>query len=353
MAGVWCESFQVYPSIANMLQNIYFAEIDEGFELTTANPSSGIQGLRGTGGGNFRAIYGENKTTAGLAYRFSLPNLPSTETGNAFVLAAFLDAAANQQVMFILGTDGSVVAYGGGLWASPYGRNANATLLDRSVPCTIVAAFNHIEFRVTPGAGSAGAFEVRMNGVTVLNFAGDTIGHNEIAQFGIGLNPITPATYDFGDMHTWDTLEGQGPQDFVGNAAVLCRTLVQDSTPAEWALSSGSTGYTLLSDNLDSTYIEADTTGLTSAYLAGNFPTDVEGIIYLQANFRAIKTNAGDCDITPGFSHDGNTAPGSVAVISTGEAWYTSIQATDPATSGVPFTVDGAEATAVELTRTL
>lgn len=356
MGAQWCESFQVYPSVANMLQGVW-SQIDADWTISTVKPASGVQGMHCSGVLSawpaMRRIFREAVVTAGVAFRFWVSNLPTNEGAvGAMMLSTFLDVAANVQVSFVLGTNGAIVCYGGGDYQAGAGNLNHATLLTRSNPCIIPAAYNHIECKVSPG--NPGTIECRVNGVTVINFVGDTLGHNEVGQWAVGGAATVNGVADmyYGDLHAWDTLATPGPQDFVGNSSVRTRAFNADTATAGWTLSSGSVGYVLLSDNSDATYIEADTVGLESAFKAGNFDADVVAVVYQQANFRGLKLDAGDCDITPGFVSSGVTAAGTVAIMTPGETWFSSVSATDPAT-GVPWTITGAQAAAVEFTRTL
>ncbi len=359
MGAQWCESFQVYPSVANMLQGVW-AQIDAPWALSTANPASGVQSMHchGPSAGStwpaMRRVYDEAVATGGAALRFWVSNLPSSEgdTGALMLLTA-LDVAANGLVAFVLGTNGAIVAYGGGRYQFGGGNLTSWVLLGRSNPCVVAAAYNHIECRVTPGL--TGAFECRVNGVTVLNFSGDTVGRAELGEWAVGgattVNGVTDMY--FGDLHAWDTLATPGPTDFVGNASV--RTRLPDSDDGahqQWSYSTGSTGWPLLIDNNDATYISAASTSLESAFGAGSYEADVQGIVYQQVNFRAIKTDVGDCNVTPGIISAGSTGLSTERILSTGEAWYWGIVALDPATSA-PFTVAAANASELLVERTL
>jgi hypothetical protein len=364
MAGLWCENFWVYPSIANMIEGAW-AQADSMWHLSTANPPQGPQNIRATSTTNWgaiRRILGGNFESAGFAYRFYVPNLPVTDTGSdslssCMVLAIFLDNSAKMSCYIVLGTDGSLILVSGADTAWPFGEGQpiDGPILQRGEPCVLPAAYNHIEIYGLPAA-SDGAFEVRVNGVTQLNYSGDTIGSSDgtVAQVAINFGPAGVGYIDVGDMHTWNTLPGQGPQWFVGNAAVLNRALDADSSPEEWTpSSSGGPTYELLQDNNDSTYIEADVAELEEAFGAAAFPDDVIGVIYQQINFRGYKVGAGDCDVTPGVISGGILAEAAALVMTPQPSWYWGIIADDPDTSGAPFSVDAANASKLALIRSL
>ena len=116
---------------------------------------------------------------------------------------------------------------------------------------------------------------------------------------------------------------------------------------------SGVPAYTLLQDNDDATYIEAPTAGLEESFMAAPFPADVIGVVYQQANYRAYKIGAGDCDIAPGFISGGILFECPALPVAPAPTWYWGINSDDPDTSGAPYSVVAANASKLALIRTL
>lgn len=374
MAGRWCDPFDEYPDTAHMLDGVY-ANVGSSWSLSTANPCTGTKSFRLTtgifildGGINAamtaRRIFGVPLLSAGVAYHLYLPELPPTDTGRvsecseALQLMVFLDASGIPQVTLRCGTDGSVIAYRGcNATISAFSYN-NETLLARSNPCITAKTYNHIEALVHCDV-LGGAVEVRVNGVTVLNIAGvntDFSGAAEVSQVLMGLfanetdNNI--GAIDFDDLHAWDTI-GASPTDFVGNSAVIYRAPSADTATADWAATPGLPAYPLLDDNLDTTYISAPNVGERSAFLFADLPASVQGVIYQQLNWRGIKLNAGDCDVTPYFVSGGAEEDSAPVPMTTAETWRWAIQPEDPATSGAPWTPASANASEGAFLRSL
>jgi hypothetical protein len=361
MAGLWCDHFGQYASSAELLDGVY---AENGWALSTANPPrAGASHLRSSGGSQspyLRRVFGAAKSAAGVAYRFYVPNLPTVEANYLFAFPCiklfwFLDAAAGCQICVVLGTDGSLVVYRGFYFSDRLNGGAG-TLISRSDPCLQARAYNHIEARCYP-ADSGGTFEVRVNGVTKYNYVGDTLatGLVEVSQWGIGgacgLSGV--AYMDIADLHAWDTEAGEGPVDFVGNAGVMRRKLNQDTAVADWALSTGASGYPLLVDKDDATYIEAAATGLKSAFLGEDLPAGTEGIVYQQASWRGLKTDASDCDVQPAFISGAEVGTADAQPMTPAETWRWAIIGSDPDSSGAPWTEAAANASAVQFERTL
>lgn len=356
MAGLWCEHFQQYSSAADLLNGV-FASVSGAWSISTANPpraGGASLHLPNAFTGALRRVFGAAKPDgAGFGFRLFLASLPGADVvgdpGDAsqmFVLGAFLDASAGVQCWACLGADGSVIGLRG-----PF--TSGAVVLGRSAPCISANAYNQIEMKCVPDP-TAGSFEVRVNGVTVFNFAGETqaTGLAEVSQFYFASGEIGgEMELDITDLHAWDTVGGNGPSDFVGNVAVLRRELSGDTATADWALSAGSTGYTLLTDKSDATYVEADTVGNKSAFQAGALPAGTTGVIYQQVSFRALKTDAADCSVAPSMVSGADETTVTGQPMTTAETWRWGIFGDDPATAA-PWTTAAANASDPAITRT-
>lgn len=358
MSALWCEPFDEYPDTAHMLNGTW-AQVDGTWELSGINPRTGSTALRfkQTSLGYARRIFGGPKVAAGIEYAVCFQALPVREDLLVAVyLAGFLTAGGLGQVLFVLGTDGAIVAYSSFNFANP--GLGPATLLARSNPCIVTGGYMQVGFKVGAVDAVHGTLEVRVNGVTVLNLAGvntDPQSAAEISQFCIyadGTGMMAP--FDVDDMHAWDTVSGQGPTDFVGNAAAIYRPPSADTAIADWTITpAAATAYPWLKDNLDTTYIASPTAGQRSAFSFAALPSDTEGVIYQQLNFRAVKSDAGDCDLQPGFISSAVESDGPSVPISQAETWFWWIDAEDPATSGAPWSVASANAVEGVFERTL
>ena len=367
MAGLWCEDFERYPTAAQMLDGLYSA-VGSQVSISAANPATGSQHLRVntnfvTNPGvdnacNFRRILGGTKVTAGLAYHFSIASLPTAEGATSgspptfYNLASFQDAANANQLIFVLGTDGAVVAYRGINYASML----FTTLLGRSAPCITANTYQHLEFKVKID-NSTGTLEVRVNGVTVLNLSGiDTqaTANAETSQVIMGTGWLLPggAHADIDNLHTWDTVAGEGPTDFVGNACVIRRTFNADTAIADWAKSTGGTGYTLIGDASDASYISSATVNDKSAFGMANMAANVAGVVYMQLNFRGLKSDSGNCSVAPAFESAGSETLLSAQALTVAQTWRWGILAHDPHT-GAAWAKAAADAATVGLKRTL
>lgn len=359
----WLEDFERYPSFASMLEGAW-AAIDEagtaGYNLASDNVRTGTQCLKFFGsvlgtGSSARRILGGQKAGAGLEYGLWITNLPYTDNGpnytNACWLGQFLDATGALQCGATIGSDGAVLII----------DVATGLAVARSRP--IIQAGTWLQIGVKCGLVDAvnGLMEVRVNNVTAVSAITNTdkTGRGEISQMRLQFSSaafggVSSAWFD--DMHTWDTTPGNGPSDFVGNAAIIRRKLNADTARADMTVVGGAHGYTVLGDGSDATYIEAANIGQRSEFTADPLPAEVTGIVSQQVTFRAAKSNVGDCDVvpyvaTPGVSPETSDF-GTEETLSSADQWYWSVFATEP-TTGMPFTPAEADADRIGLERTL
>jgi hypothetical protein len=368
MAALWADHFGQYYNNADMLQGCW-AEVDNGWALSTANPPrAGATHLRAAlnTNGFMRRTLLAPKTVAGLATRSYLDQLPveEPETNNwpaGVFIRSWRNGVNNTQLWTVIGTDGAISIYTGTVWDGvSFGGNWAAARLYRSLPCILPKVYHHIEDRITVGAGSGGNYELRVDGVTRINVGGintDPRGTGDVSQLAFGPayalgshNPLV--TLDVADVHAWDDLAGEGPVDFVGNCAVLQRLLNQDTADADWAITGGATAFGVLIDKNAATYIQAGSIGQKTGCLAAAAPVGTIPV-YQQLSFRGLKTDGSDCDVAPGFKVSGAEAELPGQPMQMGEVWHWGIQATDPATSGAPFSEAEMNATEFTFTRTL
>jgi hypothetical protein len=367
MAGLWADHFGQYYNTADMLQGAW-AQVDSGWGISTANPPrAGASHMRQAlhGNGIMRRVLGAPKTVAGWATRVYLNQLPVCEPETfgwaaGMFVRAWRNAVNNTQLYVVIGTDGAMAVYSGSAWdGGGDGGSWAPNRIYRSLPCFYPQTYHHIEDRITVN-GSTGNYELRVDGVTRVNIGGidtDPRGTGDVSQVAIGamyaLGSHDPEIQtDLADLHAWDSLEGEGPVDFVGNAAVLQRLLNQDTADADWSITGGATAYGVLIDKNASTYIQAASIGQKTGCKAASAPTGTIPV-YQQLSFRGIKTDGSDCNVAPGFKVSGVEVEQLGQPMQMGEVWHWGIQSTDPSTSGAPFSEAAMNATEFTFTRTL
>lgn len=273
------------------------------WQLSTTNPATGTYHMRCSADINFaqtmRRAVGQSKQVTGFGYRFALTALPDTENVNTrLTLVDFRDVVNGEQFRINCGTEGSVHAYGAGLD-------------HRSAPCVAAGGYHHFEAK-SKVANSGGYVEVRVNEVTVLNVTGvdtQTTANAETSQFSFGMHPVVTstvsATMDLDDVFAWDddaTDAENTVVDWVGDKGCYYLPTTADTAEADWTLSTGATGYSLLDelDPNDADYI-ADATGAArSIFQVAALPGNVAEVIAMMPVIRARKEESGTVTLRGG-----------------------------------------------------
>lgn len=319
MALRWMDGFEYYgASETHLVEGVggaaAWSEVDNGWELDTTNPATGTSHMRLTediDGANIvmRRALGQASQVSGLAYRFQVDELPSTENNTRseshLVMCEWRDVANDAQCRVCLGTDGSVYFCRGD------------TQINRSDPCIAPGGYHHFEAKAKI-ANSGGYVEVRINEVTVLNLTGidtQSTANASTAQIAYGqYGNVTSTSVGFGfmdvdDVFAWDddTTDLENTViDFVGDKGCYYLAVNGDTAEADWTKSTGVTGHTLLDETTpnDADYI-ADTTGAArSIFDVAALPGNVAEVIAMMPVVRARKEESGTVTLRGGVVVD-------------------------------------------------
>lgn len=310
----WVDGFEHYGiTESHMLEGVggaaAWSQITSEFDLSTTNPATGTYHIRmdsggASGGSTLRRALGQTTQVAGFGYRFSLDDLPAEESADpldaALQMVDFRDVSNGQQCRVQMGTEGSVAAY------------RSSTILGRSDPCVAPGGYHHFEAKAKID-NTTGYIEVRVNEVTVLNLTGidtQTTANAEASQLRIAESGTVTETAQFGfmdidDCFAWDDDASDAENtvvDFVGDKGVYYLPVNADTAEADWTLSSGATGYSLL-DELDPNDIDyiGDTTGVArSIFGVAALPGNVSEVIAMMPVIRAIKMESGSVTLRGG-----------------------------------------------------
>lgn len=368
MANRWCDGFGRYggdeAKMLNGSSGQAWAEITNsftGWNLSNVNPRTGDWHLRLAGSGVevsplVRRVFGAPLTEVLLGHALYFDQLPVSEpvpggSITGFALAKFRTQANEVMVTVWLGTDGSIVVYRGGdpWWVSPVfalnsGTASPAVLLGRSLPCVGAGAYQHFEHYLKVG-NSTGAYELRVNEVTVLNLTGiDTDnGGGEVSQFTTmrqGAAFAGGKIVDMADCYLNDTVaDGSACDTFVGDCKSGVIMVNADTAQADFTLSSGVSGYALLDEipANDAGYISTADTSAESDFGLQNGPGNLSEILTARPFSRAWKDDAGTCTIAPSMKSSGVKAVVTDQPVTEAPAYYDSNVPLDPDT-GVPWT---------------
>jgi hypothetical protein len=351
MANRWCDGFGRYGGTKSYMLNgssgQAWAQVDSNFALSNANPRTGNWHLRmvPTVGGKqeARRVFGAPLTEVFLGLAVYCHDLPSGETHGGAIdddedgtfLCWLRDQANERQCRLLLGSDGALELRNG------------PTVLGRSIPIIGAGAYQHIEVYAKAGTVD-GAFEVRVDEVTRLNLTGiPTVldGGNEFSQVAIGheYGGAFSPTIDFADFFCNDTTaDGSGCSTFVGDCKSGWLPVDADTAQADFALSAGTSGHSLLAETPpdDATYISTGSTAAESDFGLTDGPANLSEVLTVRPAVRAMKNDAGTCTIAPNIKSGAIKAAVDDQPITTAFAYYDSNVPVDPDT-GVPWIAAG------------
>jgi len=217
MAIIWADNFQAYGSTAYINDGIYSEAEGDIQDDPDPNISTDVLSFN-----NFSvdeevrfALPGGAIATGGVSMKVYLPALPTS--GYSDILS-FRDIANSKHISIGIGTTGEISAF--------LGNTSSGTLLGTTAtPVVTAAAWHHIETKVTID-NSAGAVEVRVNGVPRLTLSSiDTQATANASYAQIGFANNTSASqyqraFDMKDLVVWDTT-GTENNDFLGSVSVF------------------------------------------------------------------------------------------------------------------------------------
>lgn len=355
----WCDGFGRYggdeATMLNGSSSQAWAQVDTSgtypyWSLSSANPRTGSWHMRL--GDNpdsplMRRVFGAPMTEIFFGQALYFHELPSVEpvdgvSSVGFFLAKFHDQTNTRMVSVYCGTDGAIVVY-----RSEFreGFGVDAVLLGRSLPIVGAGAYQHFEHYLKVD-NSTGAYELRVDEVTVLNLTGiDTdFGGGEVSQVLIGregkVSPAGAFVVDMADCYVNDTdSDGSACDTFVGDCKSGLLMVDADTAQADFALSTGVSGYPLLNETPpdDADYISTASTAAESDFGIANGPANLSEILTVRPFNRAWKDDAGTCTIAPSMISNSVKATVSDQPITTAPAYYDSNVPLNPDT-GVPWT---------------
>jgi len=359
MANRWSDGFGRYGATESYMLNgssgQAWAQVDDAWDLSTANPRTGTHHMRLTDGAGYkeiRRVFGGTLTEVFFGQALYFDQLPENEptpgdtNPNGFYLAQFRSQSNVVQFSVFLGTDGAIAVYRGDGGAGTF----NDVLLGRSIPIVGAGAYQHFEHFLTVGDGTSGAYELRVDQVTRLNLTGIDTNYSggEVSQVAVGRIAGGVSTGPFGNVGNVDMADcyvndtdsdGSGCDTFVGDCKSGWRTLTADTAQADFNLSSGSSGSALLDETPpnDADYIDTAATTARSDFGFADGPGNESEILTARPAVRAWKDDAGTCEIAPSLQSNAVDATVAAQPVTTAPAYYDSNVPLNPDTAA-PWT---------------
>jgi hypothetical protein len=218
----------------------------------------------------------------------------------------------------------------------------SASVLATSAAGVIVLnTWCYVEVRGTLN-DTTGAFEVRVNGVPVINFTGDTKNagtSTNIDQVIVGGGTFTSPNFVYDDVYILNT-SGSVNNTFLGDVRV--RTVFPDGAGASTQFTPTGSGSNW--QNVDET--PYSTTDYNSSTTSGHRDTYTLGAISAGDTVHGIQTNmvakkgGGDPDMKTVVRSGGTNYSDATSTVTTTAATYSTVRESDPATTAA-WTVSG------------
>lgn len=337
-----CDNFSIYGGNVNLLLNGVYAAIAS-YSALVADPDGISPGYVFTpdqiANPGFRYVLAANQPIVGIAQRVWLPSIPGQ--ANVFPIIASFQDPSNATIMNVmLNTVGGITV--------TEGSNTYST----SGPVITANGWWHIESKIDITAGS---FEIRVEGATVLTETGITFSATSCAQVSNGAQvygpDYPPQTY-YKDYVVWN---GAGTQntDFLG--AVLVASLVPTADVSlNWAPTPNTdTGAQILATAPPQDgVVYLDAPNPPPAPYVGTFEHltgDISSVKCLMTFVRASKVDGGDGSLQIGLISSPASAPetvlGANRPITTAPTYWRDVFELDPKTAAewLPSSVNLAE----------
>lgn len=352
MALVHADNFSIYGTTVSLLTNGIYAEVSSD-DVTLVNDPDGISSGKvihidgGYGGGGayalVRYVLPTIQATVGIGLRIWMDSLPP-DTTRKLCFMQWRDVSNVPRFSVTTDTTGRLQLRSG---------NFDGTVLVTTTNPVISAnGWYHLEGAAYINA--SGTIEVRVEGIPVIEYTGDTSGNN-IAQIAICNDPTSSSVstpFYFKDLVVWDG-SGTENNDFLGSVLVVTLLPVSDVS-LNWTPSTGSTGYEIL-DNIppnDGVYLTAPNPA-PAAYVCdlSDLPEDVTSVKAVMTIVRAAKTDGGDASLQNSVISGITDGAGLDRPITIAQTYWRDIFETDPSTLA-PWTPSAVNDMQMKMNRT-
>lgn len=256
MAGVFCEGFDIYNAVSKIP-----GEVGSLWSLTTGRAGVG-QAIR---------ITGTNSTApdAIAVLRVAGAPGPTIIYGGAMNLGAANNVSNNAGFGWLAAQGGAKMICMGvdalGIITVRRGGGAGNILITADTAVSLGAWF-FVELVVNLATDTSGSVQLYINGVLAGSASGVQTSASGTKVYGIGFCPNNGSTFDFDDWYLIDDTS-PGPVSRLGDVRVGGSLPHADTDDADFELSDGSEGWSLLQDaDDDSSYLYSDVPGYRSLF---------------------------------------------------------------------------------------
>lgn len=346
MSLQFCDGFDHYGVVANMLGDIGFTNMTSFFPTTT-NPRTGTSCLtNGTNAGSNLPFLTGALDTAFIYGYAHYPSQLATSFISGFYSSAGLSTSPHFQVTF---------NPGGFLVMTHYSSNGVPVVVYTSpIQVLFLGLYQYyeVEFFLDPTFGFCNVYR---EGVLIGTYSGPTSNSNLSLDASVLQLALNNNNNSYIDDFYFIRVDGTSPDTRLG--PIKARTIFPsaDTASAGWTLNGGATGFGIL-DNVPqliaTQYLTAATSGLVSEFDLTDLPVTVGSIAGIINYTFQQKSDAGVCKTQTKMISGASTDNGNDTSISTGAGYYRDKFRQDPNTSA-PWTRAGFNAAKWGITRTL
>lgn len=359
MAINWMDNFNIYGTDgsrnARLLDGVY-AETVRSQLIADPDPTAGgsqvMEKFSGGLGGDLRKVLPNARTTVGVAGRIWLPTLPvAGGLTNAPFPCVFSDVNNTPHIGIQPDPSGNIR-----VWR--YDNGATTQIAITANPVLTAGAWKHFEAKVKIDP-AAGTVDIKIEGITVLSFAGRTASNVPGAIASVQ-NVAQRSGWDgpslyLKDYIIWDSTTGFN-NDFMGSCQVL-KIVPNADISLNWTPNpADGIGFDKINEitpDDDSRYIAAPFPA-PAAYKCGltDLPVTVTSVRGVMPIHRSRKIDGGDGNIQIGAISGASTGLGADRPITTAYTYWWDLFDTDPATAAA-WTRVSVNAMNLQINRTL
>jgi hypothetical protein len=307
--------------------------------FTGFNGSTVVADFLDTGTGTISGTYGRFGNGLGNGHSYSKV-LPAAYAGVVYFGGAFKFPLLGAEAVFATIKDSAANAHwcmtvdASGVIRIRLGESTGGSLLATSAAGAWVSdAFQYLEF-ASKVHDSLGVAEIRVGGIVVATFAGDTRNGGNAETYRFSFNPGANWTINgFDDFYINDD-QGSAPHNtYYGDVRADQAPLSADSAVDFVPLSS--TNVSNVDDATpddDTTYNASSTPGDVDLFTLSGYSAGAGVILGVRTRVKAKKTDAGARTFRSKISSGGTPSNGATAGLATSYAWHEQYDYVDPDT---------------------
>lgn len=192
---------------------------------------------------------------------------------------------------------------------------------------------------------TAGTFELRLDGVTVINYSGTTAGTTGDVT-GVSIGQTSPGALQWDDMWVCDGVDATATQGaanngFLGDLKVSTLVPTAEGDTLQFTPSTGTAHFSLVDENPVNTtdYVSSPTVGQRDLFNVGDLPAAATSPIAVRVGIYAQKSDAGAASIKTLIKENGTLSSGAVQpLLTTWAGFYGAIRTKKPS-NDTPWTV--------------